>query len=219
MLARAQFAQLLCRVSLALASASISMAAVQAVQAAVVQPAKPTDVTVMDQKQPQWYYGTLDGAPHTYMLYLDEPLDVSVELLAPKSAETKHHGVIIVKQAARGVTEVIRLEAKSASWESFYDIASAEHYQRGGSYEGTLDGGIYTIEVQSPDNSGPYALRFQKSSSLANVGYVGKLQLLSTIKERHGSSVVTMLLSPYVFFPILVLAGIGWYLFKRKKHA
>ncbi len=188
------------------------------VQAAVVDLKKSTDVTVIDHDQPGWFFGTLDGDPHTFMLYLDEPLEASFEVLVPRQGGgARDHGAIIVKQATRGVTEIARLEAKQASWESRFDLPTGSRFLRGGSYEGKLESGIYIVEVHTPDNRGPYALRFNDGSSLEGPGYIGKLKLLYAVQSEYGWSHVGMLRSPYIYVPLLLLLVAVWVY--RKKYA
>ncbi len=190
------------------------------VSAEMVTLTGPTDATVIDPHHEAWYFGTLENSPHTFMLYLDEPLDAHFEIVVPARNEAiRKQGAIIVKQATRGVTEVARLNAEDAAWERFFNISTGDSWQRGGSYNGSLEPGIYIIEVHSPDNQGVYALRFGEGGSLAGGGYFKKLSSLYQIKQLEGKSVFSMVLSPYLYVPLLLLmAGLGFFMY-RKRYA
>lgn len=186
----------------------------------IVRQSSANDVTMLSPEHTAWYFGTLSDMPHTYALYLDESLEAEFEVLVPASKDSSRtHAAIIVKQAERGVTEVARLTAEEATWDRRYDFATGDSYLVGSQYVGTLEPGIYTVQVYSPDNYGPYALRFGDAGSLSGHSYFGKLAHLKEIKALHGKSVFSMLTSPYVFVPILVLIGLAGWLYRRKLYA
>lgn len=189
-------------------------------EAEIVQPESPADSIVIDAAVDTWYFGVLEDDPHEFMLYLDKPLEAKFEVYVPRTnTATQTHAAIIVKQATRGVTEVARLSAADASWESFFDFSMGARYQRGGSYSGMLEPGIYTIEVHSPDNHGPYALRFGDSGSLSGLGYFEKLRELYAVGQLQGRPVIAMLYSPYLYVPLLLVVAVGVWFWRRRKHA
>ncbi len=185
-----------------------------------VSPQSSTDLVVIDHEKPgMWYFGTLDDAPHTFMLYLDETKEVKLQVLVPArgGAEAQTKGAIIVKQATRGVDEVARLKAETASWDPFTDWITADRYVRGAEFNGSLDSGVYIIEVHSPDNLGPYVLTYGTGGSLSGYNYFKNLAQVYHIKQSNGSPIVWMILSPLVYIPLVLLAiGLWWY---RKKYA
>jgi hypothetical protein len=187
--------------------------------AAIVPSDTPDQQLVLDVTERGWYFGTLTGAPQMFLLYIEEPTDVFLEVVVPSRGgdDLKDHAGIVVRRAERGVDEVARLEAKNAPWERFFDLPTGSFYHRGASFRGQLPHGEYFIEVHSPDNLGPYALRFGDAGSLAGVGYLGKLRDLYTIKAMQGALPLGLLSSPYVFVPILLVA---WYLgYRRRRYA
>ncbi len=186
----------------------------------IVRQSTANDVTILSPEHAAWYFGTLSDMPHTYALYLDESLEATFEVLVPATKDSEPmHAAIIVKQAERGVTEVARLTAEQATWDKRFDFATGDSYLVGSAYTATLEPGIYTVQVYSPDNYGPYALRFGDAGSLSGHGYFGKLAHLKEIKALHGKSAFSMLASPYVFVPIVVLMSLAVWLYRRKMYA
>lgn len=171
---------------------------------------------------PQWFFGTLERFPHTYVVVTDETQSVSLSVVVPASAESDiRPGVLIVRQALRGVEEVARLKADLDSWSTWYDWITNDTYLRGPTFTGMLEPGSYLIEVQTPDNQGSYALQIGTGVPIETAGYFGTLRALPAIKRWHGKSPWRSVESPMVYIPLvgLVLIGVGVWWYRRTKYA
>ncbi len=167
------------------------------------------------------YYGTLKDFPHTYEIVSREPFSLFAEVLMPDREESKTvvSGIIIRAVSERGrVTEVARLLARDASWDSFYEPIGGDSYLRGASYTGELEAGTYRIEVTAPDNDQKYVLVVGKKEDFSGIGYFETVKRIAEVKAFFGKSRVMVIQSPLVYVPLLVLVCIGGFIYYRHKR-
>ena len=92
------------------------------------------------------FYGTLNDYPHTYEIVLEEPTPIFAEVLVPvKGDVTTDRSALIVRQEKRGVSEVARLRATEASWETFFEPFGGDRYRKGASFDEILPSGSYLL--------------------------------------------------------------------------
>jgi hypothetical protein len=178
--------------------------------------------TIEDPSRSQQLYGVLDGFPHTYEINIREPLLLHTEILIPDVQNaTGNVSVIIIKETgSRGrVTEVARILARDATWESFFEWWGGDRYRRGGKYDAELAPGVYRIEVSTPDNVSPYVLVIGTQEASHIVRYFDLLTRVGDVKEFFGKSRWTMIGSALVYGPLLVIIGVSlcWFLYRRRK--
>lgn len=168
------------------------------------------------------YYGELRDFPHTYRIEISEPTTFFTELLVPEFVTEKDRFAILVREESRGVSEIIRLNPKDATWEPFYESFGGDTYRRGPSYETTLEPGNYIFEVSTPENLGKYVLVVGKEEKFAEDGFFSSLKDIYRVKVFMDKPFFMVLQSPFYYVPtiFLILAGlIVWYRIKRHKHA
>jgi hypothetical protein len=176
---------------------------------------------IVDPTLSQAFYGTLDGFPHTYEIRSKEPFTLHVEVLIPdiESATENVTGIIIRETGQKGrVSEVTRMLAEDASWESFYEFWGGDTYRKGGTYEAEAEPGVYRIEVSTPENRAPYVLVVGKREEFDTLGYFETIGRLMEVKEFFGKSKFMVIVSPLVFIPLLILitcAGL-FYWYRRR---
>jgi hypothetical protein len=170
----------------------------------------------------QAYYGTLKDFPHTYEIVSREPFTLFAEVLMPdkKESETIVSGIIIREVNGGGrVTEVARMLARDAIWDSFYEPIGGDRYLRGASYEGEQQAGVYRIEVTSPNNDQKYVLVVGKKEDFGSIGYFETIGRIAEVKAFFGKSRIMVIQSPLVYVPILLLVLIGGFIYYRRKQS
>jgi len=177
---------------------------------------------ITDPVHAQAFYGMLDDFPHTYEIRVKEPFILRAEVLIPDIASAKElvSGIIIRETGRQGkVTEVTRMLAKDASWESFYDFSGGDSYRRGGMYEAEVTPGVYRIEVSTPDNDAPYVLVIGTEKGWGDIGYIEMVARIADVKAFFGKSKLMVVQSPLVYVPILTILGvcIVVFLWKRRR--
>lgn len=158
----------------------------------------------------QALYGELKGYPQMYEFYTKEPMDLSVEVLAP-AGEPEHpklSGIILRVERRGNVTEIARLSAKQASWEKFRDWWTASSYVRGASYRGEIAPGTYRVEVSTPENIGRYTLQVGTEDSW-RFNIFSLVADTFRVQRAVGAWGIAAILSPYLLIPLLIItAGI-----------
>ena len=197
-------------------------AVAEAHQPAFPDPESADDyIELSDIATSQAFYGALDGHPHTYQIIVsDEPATLFAEVLVPdiEGAQNNRSG-IIVKEEIRGVSEVARLRAREASWETFYEPFGADSYRRGSAFEGELEPGVYLLEVSTPDNDGKYVLVVGKEERFSLLEYSQTLAQIYRVKRFFEKSPVRVFESPLVYGPTLVVLLIIGLLYYRRHYA
>ncbi len=176
--------------------------------------------TIADPTLSQGFFGTLNGFPHTYEIRVTEPFKLSVHIRTPNiPSHTDTVSGIVIKEEKRGVSEVTRIEAKDASWEVLTDTLTGTSYRQGASFEQELEPGVYRVEVHTPDNNEKYILMLGAREDMT-VGYFTLIGRLIDIQRFNERWALWIILSPYVYVPLIVsgIAGIiigVWY--KRRR--
>ena len=168
------------------------------------------------------YYGELDDFPHTYVITLSEATFITGQLLEPNSDNARQNiSGLLVREAERGVEEVARFPANSSDWEKQFVFTTGDSYLLGPAYTGTLEPGVYYLEVSNADNLGKYVFQIGTEANPERIGYFGKLKEVYTIKKFLGKPVVMVLQSPYYFVPTLILLAslFWWYLRRSQRYA
>jgi hypothetical protein len=187
----------------------------------MVHPESETDITVIeDPNLSQAFYGELINFPHTYEISSEEPFLLKVEVLAPdiKSSENIYSGIIVKMPEGKGrVTEITRLKAGDASWESKYEPFGGDSYRHGPSYETEVAAGTYRIEVHTPDNIGKYVLVVGAREEMS-IGYFEMLGRIIEVKRFFEKTPLLVVQSPFYYVP-LGLILIVYFLYRRTKNS
>jgi len=166
------------------------------------------------------YYGALDGFPQTYAIKSSEPFNLFVEILIPDHEESTPivSGIIIREVGKSGrVSEVARLLASDATWESFYEPWGGDRYRRGASFEKEVEAGTYRIEVTTPNNDEKYVLIVGKEEKFGELGYFETLERLMQVKVFLGKSKLRIIESPFAYVPLMLLL-IGVVIWRYRKR-
>jgi hypothetical protein len=104
----------------------------------------------------QTYYGSLNDFPHTFYFFVPEETTVSYTLATRPDASPV--SLLLVREAQRGVTEVVRQTGQSVTWELTRDRRVGIALMRAPTLTATLVPGAYRLEVSNPVNQGKYQL-------------------------------------------------------------
>ena len=160
--------------------------------------------------------GTLNDFPHTFEMVVTTPTDFSVDILAPSSNENPNFSGILTVEVERGVREVARLPGSEASWETVSDQIAGLQFQTGPSLDLSLEPGFYWFEVSTPTNEGTYVLKIGDVDN--GRGYFSALSDVYDLRRALGYSRVSMLASPLIYGPLLVLLFGGYVVYRRRKR-
>ena len=181
----------------------------------MVVPERVIDVQqIEDPEISRAYYGELTGFPHTFEITATKPFVLYAQVLEPDidGVENNHSGIIIKeRENGRGVEEVARLRSREASWESFYEPFGADRYLKGGQFEKEVAAGVYRIEVSTPVNKGKYVLSVGKIEDFSDVGYFETVANIYKVKQFFGKSPISMLVSPFIYIPLIVIGLAGFF--------
>ena len=177
----------------------------------LVSPSDVSDWTVVENPGvSKSFYGELTGFPHTYVIEIDETLDLFARILVPdiEKAQENVSGIIVRNSEEEGrVVEIARLRAADAYWESEYEFFGGDSYRNGPEYRATVDHGFYRIEVSTPDNVGKYVLVVGTKEE-REIGYFETLRRIAAIKTFFGKSELMVIQSPFVYVPLALFIGI-----------
>lgn len=170
----------------------------------------------------QEFFGRLSDFPHTYEFIVNAPLPFEATVFVHDvPAQVNDASLIVIKEEKRGVGEIGRTQGKNASWESERSTMLAESFRNGGEIKEVLQPGVYRLEVSSPNNDAVY--RLQLGEGDPSYGYFEAVGILFKVKSLVGSSMLSTLHSPLVYWPLLVVFGLlslftYLYVKRRKKE-
>lgn len=170
----------------------------------------------------QAFYGSMAGFPHTYEFVVTETLELYTQILLPDIDSSKNNiSAIIIKNAPRGgrVTEIARLEAKTAEWKKDFKPSGGDTYRNGPEFRTTLQSGTYRIEVHTPDNLEKYVLVVGTRDEMT-IGYFELIGRIASVKAFFEKSPVRIIESVYVYVPAIlsIVIGSGVYYWWRRRR-
>lgn len=168
----------------------------------------------------QAFYGQLSGFPHRYEFTVESRKTLQVEILVPDIAEATNDvgGIIVTKRKDGFVDEVAKLNAETASWDSFYEPFGGDRYRQGPQFTETVEPGEYVVEVSTPRNEGKYVLVIGQLEDFSSVGLFGTMQRIYQVKQFYGKPPIAVLQSPFYYVPfsiLLIVIFLLWYRYRR----
>ena len=101
------------------------------------------------------------------------------------------------------MTEVGRQQFVSEEWSSHKNKTYGMMMATSQSFEQPVEPGTYRIEVSTPTNQGKYLLHF--GQGVEEGGYFHQLQSARVVQKFYGYSVVKLLTSSLVYYPLGIL--------------
>ncbi len=175
---------------------------------------------IEDTQVSKAYYVDMTGFPHNYEFSLGEKREVFLEILVPDigTVDDVYSGTLVKKNRNK-IELVDRMEAKTAEWESFYEVHGGDSYRRGGSFRGELEAGDYLLEMSSPDNLGKYVLVVGELEDFSDLSMGELYKRIYEIKKFYNKPFFAVLQSPYYYIPFGLLVLIGGLVYFRRRRA
>ena len=185
----------------------------------VTQPSPFEISELKDVTTEQWFVGELNDFPHTFEFLLTEPTMIRAQVMyLSNNSNAEKLSVIMVKEAERGVTEVMRRTLDKVEWSDFKDTVSGLHFSESTLFNEQLEPGVYRIEVSNPKNIGRYVLKLGYEDD--HGGYFNTLKDIKTLRNGMGKSTFGMVVNKYVYIPLFALFTViffVWFWYNKKR--
>ncbi len=171
-----------------------------------VAPGQHDVIAIETIEREQYFYGSLDDAPHTYTFTISTTTTISLQIIVPDTvhAQNDKSGLLLESLPDdAGVREVRRLPAKNAGWNHEYHWRMGQTYRVGPSYYDALEPGTYLFEVSTPVNLGPYVLRVGTEDT--RIGYIAAVRDVVRANEFFLVPRMALMKSPLIVAPLLVV--------------
>lgn len=148
------------------------------------------------------FLGSLEGFPIMYEVTAEEPFTFTAQVRQLSTTIQRPFSLILIRQNDRGggVTEVARMNTAPVDWTTQRDAAVGLSFAASPFINESVAAGTYRIEISTPENDGNYVL--QLGDQPADSGYWGQLGAVRQIQQFFGFSVITMLGSSLVYYPL-----------------
>jgi hypothetical protein len=198
--------------------------AFEVIETTVVRPYDVVEIVPVEDSQVV-HMGKLEGFPVMYEFSVDDPEELSLQLrtLASKAPGGVFSLMIVrVNDDGSGVSEIARQTPIDNAWVSRKDSAFGLTFLEGEVLKLAYEPGTYRVEVSTPVNEGAYLLAV--GGSTGNAGYFSMLGNIYAVQKHFGYSVVRMIGSSYVYYPLGILLLLfalqrTWMLRNRIAHA
>lgn len=165
------------------------------------------------------FLGELTGFPEMYEIQAEENFTLSVSVQQRKVKEPAPFSLIVVRQDPETgrVSEVTRFSPSSDEWQQEGSSLLGMTFLTSGELWEAVEAGVYHIEISTPTNEGAYLLSFGEERQ--STGYFATISNIWQTQQHFGLSPVSIVLSYYVYLPLLVLVsiiGAGYY-WRRKQ--
>jgi hypothetical protein len=177
------------------------------------EPGNAKEVLALEDISQQTIYGKLSGFPHTFTFVVAEDTPFRAQVSIGNGELLQEVSFILIKQEKRGVSEIGRLSGIRATSPKDYDLWRAVTFVQSEEFVRTLEAGVYTLELSSPENNRGYRL-------ILGEGDQSPVKELSYARSVFDINRFSILLVPYV----LVSLGVGlffmvrWYRRSRKNE-
>lgn len=160
-----------------------------------------------DEYNKQVQLGVLEGFPVMYEVRSLESFELSLQLSTVPSRVPENAAfslmIVRVNEDDSGVTEMARVMAGDTDWVTRKDPVFGLTFKEGEVYQREYEPGVYRIEVSTPENEGRYMLSF--GSTADHLNYWQTLERVYQTQRHFGYSVVQLLASSYVYYPLGIL--------------
>ena len=151
------------------------------------------------------YLGTLADYPVMYEFVVEEKAEFSAQLAQPKGVPAEELGLLLIRRndQGAGVKEIARQKTVREEWVQTRDSLLGLTLEQAEPLDVQLEPGTYRLEVSSPRNMTQYMLTIGQEPD--EVGYGAELSYVRQTQAYFGYSVITMLRSSLVYYPIGII--------------
>ncbi|MCA9354252.1 MAG: hypothetical protein KC877_01900 [Candidatus Kaiserbacteria bacterium] len=183
------------------------VAPAMAYQLTVTEVDEPYEIVpiAVDEFNKQVQLGTLNNFPVMYEFVIDSTTELSFQLSEVARIEPTGFSLMLVRQNDDdgGVTEVVRQPGNENAWTRLKDSVYGLTFLEGEKLVQELTPGMYRLEVSTPVNIGSYRLTIGSESD--PLGYFATVGQVRTTQAHFGYSIVRMLMSSYVYYPLGII--------------
>lgn len=147
------------------------------------QPRIVSSEEITEIKKPdvsQAFYGNLTGKPHFFKINSGKYQEIYFGILVPDL-------INIDKDVSLKIyfnDEIVgSLNGQNYEWKSFYEEFGGDYYYQGPEKKFSLNEGLYTIKVFSPDNQGKYVLVVGQEEKFPVTEIINTIMVLPKIKK------------------------------------
>lgn len=174
----------------------------------LAEPTNPYETIPLEQalEERQVHLGILNGFPVMYEVQVSASTSLQVKLSQryQSGASPRELALMVVRDSETGgVSEIGRLRPKLESLIIRKDAVYGMTFWDTETITKEVSPGVYRIEVSTPTNEGPYLLTIGESDT--PVGYFATLAQIRSVQKVFGLSVISMLKSSYVYYPVGIL--------------
>lgn len=191
--------------SVALFSLAVSAEAFSPIVSEIDQPYEI--ITIENEPtKPIYYLGELQNYPVMYEVTSEDPFQLNVKVSQVlSSAELAPFSLIAIRRNDRGggVSEVGRLTFNIETWEAKKYAELGTTLWESQVFSRDVEPGTYRIEISTPKNEGKYLIEFGAGEDTE--GYFASLAGARTFQKFYGYSIVKMLTSSLVYYPLGIL--------------
>lgn len=184
----------------------VGINSVSAYELAITEVERPFDVVVVEEDEGvgHAFLGELEDFPVMYEVNADESITFMAQVRQRYSQATDlvPFSLIVIRQNddGRGVTEVVRQRPSTDDWTVVKDSVFGMTFWESKKLSAAVGPGTYRIEISTPENQGLYMLMIGESEPSS--GYFQTLVNVHTTQNFFGESILKMLTSSYVYYPI-----------------
>ncbi|MCA9355316.1 hypothetical protein KC865_02085 [Candidatus Kaiserbacteria bacterium] len=170
---------------------------------------KPYEVVEItgDPEKEHVYLGELGNFPIMYELNLigSSSIVANIKQRHFSSSDPLNFSLIVIRKndTGGGVTEVARMRPGKDGWTVVKDSKIGITFKESDYLRVDVEPGVYRIEISTPDNLGRYILTFGDEEESS--GYLQSLKDVRAIQKFFGFSILKMLTSSLVYYPLGIL--------------
>lgn len=151
------------------------------------------------------YYGTLTDWPHTFAFSLSQ--EAVVQYTVAVAPEADPVSLLLVREVARGVEEVVRVNGQTVDWQPTRDARLRLALTAAPTVETTLAPGRYRLEVSNPVNQGRYQLMVGVGSQ---AGFFGTIRDTFAVHNFYGHWVSAIATWRVLLLFVILGVGVVW---------
>jgi len=165
------------------------------------------------------YYAKLSGKPHTYIIIVNSPIDLYVNVLFPHKEGPKKN---ITVNVFKGDQSIGSLSSGEVDWKKFFEPFGQSMYWQGPELKKNVDAGKYEILVQSKEKNLRYVLAIGETEVWNAIDSINAILLIPELKRNFfEESPISFIFSPlgygYILLLQLLALMMGWVILRILK--
>lgn len=162
-----------------------------------------TPVVVMQPEISRAYYAKLNGTPQIYLIQVNQPLNLYINILVPAIAGQKKDVSVMVLKDSK---QLAILDGSNFKWKRFFEPFGFDTYWKGPEYKVLVEAGQYEVRVSSGKNDSRYALAIGEKEVFTFKEGLRDLSVVPQLKRSFfKESPISFILSPFGFGEVVII--------------